>query len=144
TAIKAFSLTVVGPLTITTATPLPGGTTLVPYPSLTFAAGGGTPPYNNWIVTIGSLPPGLNLAAGTGALTGTPTTAGVYNFTVQVSDSLAATATKAFSLTVNPALSITTATPLPGGTVLVPYPLLTFAATGGTPAYNNWIVTIGS
>ena len=35
----------------------------------------------------GSLPPGLTLTGATGAITGTPTTAGTYTFTVQASDS---------------------------------------------------------
>jgi len=35
----------------------------------------------------GSLPPGLNLNGNTGAITGTPTTAGAYTFTLQASDS---------------------------------------------------------
>jgi hypothetical protein len=38
-------------------------------------------------VTSGSLPPGLTLTASTGAITGTPTTAGVYTFSMQVVDS---------------------------------------------------------
>jgi large repetitive protein len=40
-------------------------------------------------ITSGSLPPGLTLTAATGAITGTPTTAGVYTFSMQVVDSFA-------------------------------------------------------
>lgn len=39
-----------------------------------------------WAVTAGALPPGITLNASTGALTGTPTTAGDYAFTVSVSE----------------------------------------------------------
>ncbi len=40
-------------------------------------------------------------------------------------------------------LAITTATPLPNGAVGVAYSQ-TFAATGGTPPYTNWAVTLGA
>jgi hypothetical protein len=116
------------------------------YVGVTFAATGGTPPYTNWAVTVGSLPPGLTLNAGTGALTGTPTTAGPYSFTIQVTDSTPLTATKAFTLTVNAVATptITTASPLPAGNVGTAYAGVTFAATGGTPPYTTWAVTVGS
>jgi uncharacterized repeat protein (TIGR03803 family) len=68
-----------------TTTSLPSGTVSVPY-SATLAATGGLPPYT-WAVTQGSLPAGLTLNASTGMISGTPTTAGTSDFTVQVSDS---------------------------------------------------------
>jgi Domain of unknown function (DUF4082)/Putative Ig domain/Bacterial Ig-like domain (group 2) len=49
-------------------------------------ASGGNLPYA-WSIAAGSLPPGVNLDRGTGAITGTPTTIGTYDFTVRVSDS---------------------------------------------------------
>ena len=45
----------------------------------------GTRPYT-WIIATGSLPPGLNLAAATGTISGTPTATGTYTFFVQVTD----------------------------------------------------------
>jgi hypothetical protein len=66
--------------------------------SQTLAAAGGTPPYT-W---SGTLPAGLTLSAA-GAITGTPTTAGTSNVTIQVTDSANATASAAFTLTVLPA-----------------------------------------
>jgi WD40 repeat protein len=83
---------------ITTPSPLASGTVGTAY-SATLAASGGTAPYT-WSITAGSLPAGLTLQAITGVIDGMPTTAGTYNFTVQVSDSLAATSSKNFSITV--------------------------------------------
>ena len=99
-ATYTVNCTVKDPLVIATASPLAGATIGVPY-SQTLTATGGTPGYVNWAVTVGALTPiGLNLNAATGAITGTPTTAGPLNFTVQVTDSLAVTAIKAFTITV--------------------------------------------
>jgi hypothetical protein len=88
------------PLAVSTTTP-PAGTLNVSYPATTLQATGGVPPFS-WVVTSGQLPPGLNMA-GDGAITGTPTLAGTYPFTVQVTDSEnpAMTATGSFSITVS-------------------------------------------
>lgn len=52
---------------------------------------GGTGPYT-WALVSGILPPGINLATGTGIISGTPTDLGSYSFTYSVTDSLLATA----------------------------------------------------
>jgi hypothetical protein len=69
--------------------------------STTMQATGGTPGYA-WSITSGQLPAGLALMASSGVITGTATTVGQSNFTVQVRDSAStpATATKALSITV--------------------------------------------
>jgi pseudomonalisin len=67
----------------------------------TLSASGGTPPYR-WTISSGTLPPGLTLTS-TGSVTGTPTTAGSYSFTVQVSDSSGATTSQNDQITVNTA-----------------------------------------
>jgi hypothetical protein len=72
------------PLAITTQS-LPGGTVSVSY-SAALVASGGTLPYT-WVISGGSLPTGLALNTSTGAITGTPTAAGTFSFTAQVSDS---------------------------------------------------------
>jgi hypothetical protein len=105
-------------LTISTPSPLTGGTTGAAY-SQQFAAVGGTAPYT-WSVGSGT-PPGLTLA--NGVLGGTPTTAGTYNFTIQATDSASQNTPKAFSLTISSSsqgdfsLSMTpnTQTVAPGG-----------------------------
>jgi hypothetical protein len=73
----------------------------VPYNSALVATGG-VPPYTFSIIA-GSLPPGLTLNPMTGAITGTPTTAGTFPFTAQVVDSTgspAGTTTKDCSITI--------------------------------------------
>ncbi len=87
----------------------------------------------SWAIVAGPTPPGLNLS-GSGSLTGTVTTAGVYNFQVRLTDSSAKTALKWFRLVVTP-ISITTAPTLPFGNQGTPYTLSpALAATGGTGA----------
>jgi hypothetical protein len=69
--------------------------------SRTLTAAGGTTPYA-WSIAAGSLPPGLKLTASTGVISGKATTLGTFAFTVRVTDSqsTAATATRALSITV--------------------------------------------
>ena len=52
----------------------------------TLTASGGTNPYK-WQVTSGTLPPGLSLPTDTGEISGTPSSAGTFSFTIQVQDS---------------------------------------------------------
>ena len=96
---------------ITTTSPLPGGTVGTAYSS-TIAGSGGTPPYA-WSVTNGSLPPGVTLNASTGALSGTPTTAGTFNFTVTLTDNAAQAASTPFALTIAAAPPPVTTQPVP-------------------------------
>ena len=140
-ASEAFTLNVIAGPSITTPSSLPAGELSVPY-SQTLAASGGTNTGFSWTVTAGSLPAGLTLSAG-GVISGTPTTAGPSNFTVQVTDSGSGKASQAFTLTINAGLSITTASALPQGEVTAPYSQ-TLAASGGTNTGFSWTVTAGS
>lgn len=70
---------------ITTASPLPAGTVGALY-DITFAQSGLTAPIT-WAVESGTLPPGISLDPPTGDLLGTPTTAGVYTFTISATGS---------------------------------------------------------
>ncbi|MFZ3265575.1 MAG: putative Ig domain-containing protein [Terriglobales bacterium] len=81
-----LSITVDAGLTITT-TSLPSGSVGTQYPG-TVSAAGGIEPYT-WSIISGNLPPGLSAGNNNDMLSfsGQPTTAGTYNFTVQVSDS---------------------------------------------------------
>lgn len=118
------------PLSITTLS-LPAGSVGVAY-SAQLAAAGGVTPYV-WSVPAGTVPPGLTLDPGTGVLAGTPTTAGSFAFTVQVTDSAQATATRTYTVRTGEALLITTAS-LPEGTEGGAYQA-GLAATGGFPPY---------
>jgi hypothetical protein len=84
-------------LTIDT-TSLPNGTVGLNY-SATLKASGGTAPYV-WMISEGSLPPGLNLAEVTGVISGVPTKDGVFTFTVKVTDKDSTMASKQLSITV--------------------------------------------
>ena len=85
-------------LKITTSS-LPNGAVGSAY-STTLTATGGTLPYS-WTVTSGALPAGLTLS-NDGTISGTPTSAGQSNFTVQVTDSSAPVqkAAKPFSISI--------------------------------------------
>ncbi len=143
-ATKPFSITIspAASLTITTASPLPAGQVGVAYSLPLFTATGGTSPYSWGLVSSSILPPGLFLLSN-GSLSGTPTLAGIYSFSVQVTDQVNAVATNAFQITISAVStgpSITTASPLPPGTVGSVYSPLQFAATG----FNlpiSWVVT---
>ncbi len=129
------------PLTVT-PTPPPIAVQGVPY-STSLAATGGVAPYS-WILSAGSLPPGLSLSP-SGIISGTPTHLGTITFTVRVSDGttptpLTATATLSISVAVAP-LSIAT-TALPGAIVGVGYSA-SLSAVGGTAPYS-WALTDGS
>src|SRR5205807_1626822 len=83
----------------------------------------------------GSPPAGVTLGA-SGAITGTPTSAGTFNFTATVTDAASATANRSFAITISPAtLTITTVSLLPNGTVGVAYSQ-SLSASGGTPPYQ--------
>jgi hypothetical protein len=75
-------------------------------------------------------------------MTGTPQSSGIFDFTVQVTDSTGVTASKSLTLVVDlPKLTITTATPLPGGPVGTAYSQK-FSAIGGTAPYT-WTLAAG-
>jgi hypothetical protein len=88
------------------------------------------------------LPAGLNLST-SGTISGSPTAAGTSNFTVSATDSSTPpqTKTQGLSITVNPALGITTTT-LPSGTVTTAYSQNILTNGGTLPI--TWSVTQGS
>jgi hypothetical protein len=80
-----------------TTTELPPAELNTPYMA-TLEAIGGTPPYT-WSIASGSLPPGLSLSSD-GTVSGTPTATGTFTFSLEVVDSLGASAQVTQSLDV--------------------------------------------
>ena len=139
TASRALSITItVASLQLTT-TSLPAGSVGVSYSQSPVATGGVTP--YTWSITRGALPRGLTLNTTTGAITGTPTAAGTFSFTLQVRGANAATSSQALSITVTAPLQLTTTT-LPAGVVGVSYSQLPMATGGVTP--YTWSITTGA
>ncbi len=137
-ATRDLSITIVAAPIITTASPLPNGETGVSYLQ-NLAVAGGISPFS-WTVTSGSLPAGLSLNPSTGAISGTPNTAGgPTTVTIKVKDNLGANNSKAMSITIIAAPAITTASSLPNGQTGMAYSQ-TLAVSGGT-APITWSAT---
>ncbi len=136
---RQFQITTAAGLIITTAPVLPAATVGLQY-SQSLDGAGGKPPYI-WSISSGGLPSGITLNTATGALAGVPSVAGAFQFTVDVSDSLARKASKPFQLTVAAALGISSAPALPPATAGASYSQA-LAVTGGTPPYL-WGITSG-
>ena len=83
----------------------------------------------------------MTLGASTGLLSGTPTTAGTYSFTVKVTDNSGLTSTEAAIVTIIPGPSMTFAAP-PGGWTNTVYGY-TLTESGGTSPFT-WSVSSGS
>ncbi|MFN7973827.1 MAG: putative Ig domain-containing protein [Acidobacteriota bacterium] len=136
---QAYTIVITcGTITLSPAS-LPNGTVGVAY-SQTITASGGTAPYT-FAVTAGALPPGLALSSG-GVLSGTPTSAGTFNFTVTATDANGCTGNRAYSLVIGCGTITLSPPSLPVGTVGTAYSQ-TITASGGTAPYS-FAVTAGS
>ena len=133
TASKQFSI---GIIQITTPAQLPDANTCTAY-SLQFTESDGPPPPYNWSVSDSALPPGFNLDARSGLLTGVPTTAGSFGFTIQaLSTTTQLYAYKNFSMNVSSLCFLTTS--LPDGDLNSFY-RQSLVASGGVPPYTYGI-----
>ena len=123
--------------TITT-TSLPNGIVGTAYGQWLTATG--TTPIT-WSLVSGNLPTGLSLSSA-GAISGTPATAGIFNFTVKA-ENIVGNNTKALSITITApeAPPVITTTSLPGGLIGTAYSEQ-LAATGTTPI--TWTLASGS
>lgn len=122
-------------ITVLPAT-LPNGTIGTAY-NQTVSGNGGTAPYT-FGVTSGALPTGLVINSGTGAITGIPTTAGTFNFTITATDANGCPGSRAYTVVIAaagcPNVTLSPAT-LPPGTVGSPYNQA-IGASGGTAPYT--------
>jgi len=134
-------------------TSLPSGTIGVGYAD-TVAAAGASPPVV-WTIADGSLPAGLSLDAGSGAISGIPGAIGTSAFVVLATDALSDTASRALSITVDgvpAAITDLSATRMTSGNdadgtsrVQLAFTPTTYAATaevyrapfGGYPRYDD-------
>jgi prepilin-type N-terminal cleavage/methylation domain-containing protein len=119
-------------LAITGPASLPAWTRNVAYPSTTITSSGGDGG-NAWTAT--GLPAGLGINPVTGVISGTPTASGTFSVQVKVTDVFNATATRAYTVTINAQPSISTVS-LPSWTINRPYPSTTVATTGGTAPFT--------
>ncbi len=141
TSVTATLSIAVNPAPKITTTSLPNGVAGTSY-NESLTESGGTGPFT-WGVVSGQIPPGLSLNSSGGEITGTPTSPGTFNFTVQLSDSAQLTSKQALSIVIKPApaLAITT-TSLPNGALSTTYSVQ-LNATGGVPPYG-WSLAGGT
>jgi len=100
-----------------------------------------------WSISSGALPPGLAIDASTGLISGTPSTAGTYSFTVYAKvNADSRSDTKALGIVVRDPLRVVAGEPFVSGRaqgeVSVPFDA-TIEATGGFGTYT-WSVTTGT
>lgn len=133
-ATRNYTINVNGALSITGPAVLPDWTRGKAFSAITVTTSGGTAPLT---FSATGLPPGLSINGGTGVISGTPTTAGTYSsIVVTVNDSVGASATRTYAMTINPPITITGPASLPNGQQGVAYASTTVTSTGGTGAIS--------
>ncbi len=125
-ASQPYTLTIAAPTIALPTTTLAGGTLGSAYSASIVAATGGTSPYS-YTVTAGAMPGGMTLNGGTGAITGTPTALGTFNFSITATDS--STGTGPYTATQNYSISVTDVAPVA-------------SSSSATVAYNAAAATI--
>ena len=120
---------------------LPDGQVGLPY-GATLQASGGYTPYI-WNLVAGALPQGLSLDPATGVISGMPTMAGLYGFTIQLNDAqfTAISGTLSINVAIASSPEIIT-TELPSGVVDTAY-TAAIQAVGGIEPYA-WAITEGA
>ena len=134
------------PALVIAATPAPpSGVVTHPYPAFGFSASGGSPPYT-W-QAAGTVPPGLTVGSD-GSVSGTPTDAGSFSFSVTATDSaqtpLSGPPLKTQIVIGTPDPLVFNAAPAPpSGNAGETYPSFAFSTTGGFLPFQ-WSITAGN
>jgi hypothetical protein len=138
TTTKSYTVIINSAVSVSPAT-LPNTTQNIAY-SQTVSASNGTGT-KTFSISSGSLPTGLSINAGTGVISGTPTTAGTYNFTVTATDSVGGTGSQAYTVVIASPITVSPAS-LPDSTLNIAYSQ-TVSASNGTGA-KTFSVSAGS
>ncbi len=126
------SFTDAGVITVLPST-LPAGATSNAY-NQTVAANGGTGPYTYSVIS-GTLPTSLSLGSTTGVVSGTPTVAATFNFTIQAADTITPFSTGSQAYTVTIGSLVVSPSSLADSESGLSY-AVTFTASGGTGPYT--------
>ncbi len=133
TATATLTINVVCPAISLNPANLPGGAVNTAYNQTVSATPAGTA--YSFAVSSGALPNGLTLNTSTGAITGSPTMGGTFNFRVTVTGFGGCTAFRDFQIPVTcPAVTLTPAS-LPTGTIGTAYSQTVSGSPAGTYSY---------
>lgn len=128
---------IVCPVITLSPSSLPNGQVGSAYSQSITASGSAALPYT-YSVSSGALPPGLSLNPATGAITGSPVTAGTFNFTIRATDTNGCFGVQAYTIAIAAAgCPVITLSPLtlPSGQLGTAYSQ-TVIASGGTGPYT--------
>jgi hypothetical protein len=129
---SAFPLTINPALTFTGPGTLPAGDLNANF-TFTITAGGGSPPYT---FTATGLPAGLSIGSSSGNISGTVLAMGTFPFTVTVTDAVGNPNSSGFTVTLDPALTITGPATLPAADVNANYTFTVTASGGSGTGYS--------
>ncbi len=134
---RQYTIVIPGICPVITVNPLtlPNGALLMPY-NQTISATGGTAPYT-LALSQGTLPNGLLFNPATGAITGTPTTAGTFTFTITATDVNNCPGSRQYTIVIPGVCPVITMNPLALTLAVagVPYSQ-TISANGGSAPYT--------
>jgi hypothetical protein len=134
---QTLGVTIIGAPAIAFTGTMPATATYnAAYTGSAAASGGvGTLTYS---LASGSLPTGLNpINSSTGAITGTPTAVGTYNFTIKAADAFGDSNTQGYTITVSPAVPTLTFAAIPTETYgNAPFTVSASSASSGTITYS--------
>jgi hypothetical protein len=137
---RAYTLAIACPAITVSPASLPGGTVGTAYNQTVSATPAGTT--YSFAVTGGVLPGGLTLNATTGVISGTPNTAGAFNFTITATGFGTCTGSRTYSVTIDCTPITVSPTTLPNAVAGAAYNQTISAAPGGTT--YSFAVTAGA